>query len=76
MENNEETVQVKIQNAHFVTGTPAQTPGHIKVENKQLYVSVADGNVYIDKLQLPNKKSMETAALLNGFQFPTTARFV
>lgn len=76
MENNEETVQVKIQNAHFVTGTPSETPGHIKVENKQLYVSVADGNVYIDKLQLPNKKSMETAALLNGFQFPTTARFV
>ena len=76
MENNEETVQVKIQNAHFFTGTPTETPGHIKVENKQLYVSVADGYVYIDKLQLPNKKSMETAALLNGFQFPTTARFM
>ena len=76
MENNEESVQVKIQNAHFVTGTPTETPGHIKVENKQLYVSVADGYVYIDKLQLPNKKSMETAALLNGFQFLTTARFV
>jgi methionyl-tRNA formyltransferase len=76
MENNEETVQVKIQNAHFITGTPTETPGHIKVENKQLYVSVADGYVYIDKLQLPNKKSMETAALLNGFQFPTTARFM
>ena len=76
MENNEETVQVKIQNAHFITGTPTETPGHIKVENKQLYVSVADGYVYIDKLQLPNKKSMETATLLNGFQFPTTARFM
>lgn len=76
MENNEETVLVKIQNAHFITGTPTETPGHIKVENKQLYVSVADGYVYIDKLQLPNKKSMETATLLNGFQFPTTARFM
>jgi methionyl-tRNA formyltransferase len=75
MENNEETVHVKIQNAHFITGTPTETPGHIKVENKQLYVSVADGYVYIDKLQLPNKKSMETTALLNGFQFPTIARF-
>ncbi len=76
MENNEETVQVKIQNAHFIAGTPIETPGHIKVEDKQLYVSVADGYVYIDRLQLPNKKSMETAALLNGFQFPATARFV
>jgi methionyl-tRNA formyltransferase len=76
MENNGENVQIKIQNAHFITGTPNEIPGHIKVENKQLYVSVADGYVYIDKLQLPNKKSMETATLLNGFQFPTTACFV
>jgi methionyl-tRNA formyltransferase len=76
MENNGENVQIKIQNAHFITGTPNENPGHIKVENKQLYVSVADGYVYIDKLQLPNKKSMETATLLNGFQFPTTACFV
>ena len=76
MENNEETVQVKIQNAHFKAGKPIETPGQIKVEDKQLYVSVADGYVYIDRLQLANKKSMETAALLNGFQFPATARFV
>ena len=76
MENNEETVQVKIQKAHFIVGTPIETPGNIKAEDKQLYVSVTDGYVYIDRLQLPNNKSMETAALLNGFQFSATARFV
>jgi methionyl-tRNA formyltransferase len=76
MENNAETIQVKIHEAHFVSETPKEKPGHITVKNKELYVSVADGYIYINKLQLPNKKSMETTALLNGFQFPTTARFI
>lgn len=76
MENKEETVQVKIQDAHFIRRIHIETPGCIIVEKKRLYVAVADGYVYIDKLQLPNKKVMETAALLNGYQFPTTAFFV
>jgi methionyl-tRNA formyltransferase len=76
MENNEETMQVKIHDAHFVKEIPKENPGHLTVKNKQLYVSVTDGYIYINKLQLPNKKSMETTALLNGFQFPTTARFI
>ena len=76
MENNEETMQVKIHDAHFVKEIPKENPGHLTVKNKQLYVSVKDGYIYINKLQLPNKKSMETTALLNGFQFPTTARFI
>jgi methionyl-tRNA formyltransferase len=76
MENYEKRLQVKIQLAHFVAGTTIETPGRIKIKDKQLCVSVIDGHVYIDKLQLPNKKSMETAALLNGFQFSTTSRFL
>lgn len=76
MENNEETIQLKIHDAHFVKEIPKENPGHLTVKNKQLYVSVTDGYIYINKLQLPNKKSMETNALLNGFQFPTTARFI
>lgn len=76
MKNNVETVQVKIQEAHFVEEKHIETLGQITVKEKQLYVSVVDGYVCINKLQLPNKKSMETAALLNGFKFPTTARFV
>jgi methionyl-tRNA formyltransferase len=76
MENNAETIQVKIHDAHFVSETPKEKPGHITVKNKELYVSVADGYIYINKLQLPNKKSMETRALLNGFLFSATARFI
>ena len=76
MENNAETIQVKIHDAHFVSETPKEKPGHITVKNKELYVSVADGYIYINKLQLPNTKSMETRALLNGIMFSTTARFI
>ena len=76
MENDEKSVQVKIQLAHFIAGTSIGTPGRIKIKDKQLCVCVMDGYVYIDRLQLPNKKSMETAALLNGFEFSTTSRFL
>ncbi len=76
MENYEKRVHVKIQLAHFVAGTSIEVPGHINIKNKQLCVSVIDGYVYIDRLQLPNKKSMETAALLNGLPFSRASRFL
>ncbi len=67
---------VKLSHAHFVVGTPILAPGTISIEDQQLNVAVHDGYVYIDELQLPNKKSMKTAALLNGFSFPEKCRFV
>ncbi len=76
METDQEVVSVKIQRAHFVAGTPTNAPGHITIEEKQLRVCVMDGYVAIDMLQLPNKKSMETASLLNGYQFPKKCRFI
>ena len=67
---------VKLKRAHFIPGTPFQTPGTLAIENQQLSVAVSDGYVYIDVIQLPNKKSMDVAALLNGFSFPEKCRFV
>lgn len=72
----DEQLYVKLKRAHFVKGKPVHPPGTITVEDKLLSVTVNDGYVYIDELQLPNKKNMETAALLNGFNFPESSRFV
>ncbi len=71
-----EELYVKLKRAHFVTGNPIHPPGRVFIEDKQLSVSVSDGYVFIDTLQLPNKKSMETPALLNGYRFPEKCRFV
>ena len=73
---HDEELYVKLKRAHFIEGTPVNPPGTVTVEDQQLNVAVNDGYVYIDELQLPNKKSMETAALLNGYNFPEKCRFV
>lgn len=71
-----EEIYIKIKRAHFVSGNPINTPGTLQVEDGQLYIEVVDGYVYIDELQLPNKKSMKTTALLHGYQFPDNSRFI
>ena len=76
LELPDEELYVKLKRAHFIVGTPVNPPGAITIEDQQLNVAVNDGYVYIDELQLPNKKSMHTAALLNGFSFPEKCRFV
>ena len=76
LELTDEELYVKLKRAHFITGTPINAPGTVTTEDQQLHVAVNDGYVYLDELQLPNKKSMDTAALLNGFSFPEKCRFV
>ena len=76
LEFSDEELYVKLKRAHFIVGTPINPPGTITIEDQQLNVAVCDGYVYVDELQLPNKKSMETDALLNGFHFPEKCRFV
>lgn len=75
LKTEEDNVYVKFKRAHFVQGTSFDLPGTIQIVDKQLSVAVHDGCVYIDELQLPNKKSMKTAALLNGYLFPSKSRF-
>lgn len=72
----DEEMYVKLKRAHFIAGSPVNPPGTITIEDQLLSVAVNDGYVYIDELQLPNKKSIKTASLLNGFHFPEKCRFV
>lgn len=72
----DEEVYVKLKRAHFIAGSPVNPTGTVLIEDQLLSVAVNDGYVYIDELQLPNKKSMKTAALLNGFHFPEKCKFV
>jgi methionyl-tRNA formyltransferase len=72
----DEEMYIKLKRAHFIAGSPVNPLGTVTIEDQLLSVAVNNGYVYIDELQLPNKKSMKTAALLNGFHFPEKCRFV
>ncbi len=76
LELPDKKLYVKLKRAHFTESTSSNSVGTISIENKQLSVTVADGKVIVEELQLPNKKSMKTDALLNGFRFPEKSRFV
>lgn len=69
-------LNVKLKRAHFVSGSPLNPPGALANEDQLISVAVNDGYVFIDELQLPNKKSMKTDVLLNGFHIPEKCRFV
>lgn len=71
-----EELYVKLKRAQFIEGASSNSTGTISIKDKQLFVAVADGTIILEELQLPNKKSMKTNALLNGFRFPENCRFV
>jgi methionyl-tRNA formyltransferase len=76
LEAENQEIYIKIKRAHFVAGKPIHKPGTLSLEDDKLSISVIDGYVYIEELQLPNKKSMKTTVLLHGYQFPANSRFI
>ncbi len=67
--NNKEELKVKIYVADFQKETPNQTPGAVVASKKHLKVACTDGYIYIKEMQLPGKRKMEIASLLNGYSF-------
>lgn len=76
IESEEEQLYVKVYRAHFIEGSPIHPPGTMTIEEQTLQVAVPDGYVFIDELQLPNKKNMDIHSLLNGYRFAAKSRFV
>ena len=48
-------------------------PGKIITTKKELKIAVSDGYIRVKSLKLSGKKKMDTASLLNGFQFGENA---
>ena len=59
----------KVYDAVFEPTTHNEPIGKLLAEKKQLRVAVKDGFIQLLELQLPAKKRMKTADLLNGFSF-------
>ena len=65
--------QIKILGANFIENSHQHKIGSIQIHNKELKIAVKDGFIVITKIQLPGKKAMKMAALLNGYSFDNDA---
>lgn len=74
LEDKEETLKVKIYDTGIDLTTHSDAVGTIFTTKKEIKVAVKDGYIYIKELQLPGKRKMDAASLLNGFSFSETAK--
>lgn len=76
LQNMDEEVKVKIFECSMEKVPHDECFGQLIATKKELKVAVQDGYLYIKVMQLPGKRKMELAALLNGYNFDLDAKFV
>ena len=67
---------VKLLSVDFLFQVHQEEIGSIKCNTKQLFVHVKDGIIQVNRLQLANKKAMDTLNLLNGYQIHPSSQFI
>ncbi|MCB0475767.1 MAG: methionyl-tRNA formyltransferase, partial [Flavobacteriaceae bacterium] len=72
--NGGETVEVKIYKCRYEKTGHSYPTGKLLTGKRELKVAVENGYIIIDELQLPGKRKMNTADLLNGYTFDSDAR--
>ncbi|MGC6422342.1 MAG: methionyl-tRNA formyltransferase [Flavobacteriaceae bacterium] len=70
----EETIAIKIYAIRICKEAHAIPSGTLVVKNKEMWIAHPQGWVLCDALQLPNKKRMAAADLLNGYEFEPGAQ--
>ena len=73
LNNGEETLKMKLYEVSKEHVDHSETPGNVTVDKKTIQVAAKDGYIYINVLQLPGKRKMDAASLLNGFSFTEDA---
>ncbi len=76
LENESETLKVKIYSATKEVIAHSEKPGTVTTDKKSMKVATKNGYIYIKVLQLPGKRKMDIASLLNGFSFAKDAKLV
>ena len=76
LQNHGAEVKVKIFECSMERASHDECYGQLIATKKELKVAVQEGYLYIKEMQLPGKRKMELAALLNGYKFDLDAKFV
>ncbi|RZJ31842.1 MAG: methionyl-tRNA formyltransferase [Flavobacterium sp.] len=72
--DNDQEWQVKIYRGSFAKALHSNAIGTIVSEKKTLKIATTDGYIEVLELQLPGKKKMNTAELLNGMAYSASAQ--
>lgn len=76
LKNGEEELRTKVYSAHFERSVHSDPVGKVRVTKKEIKVAVSGGYIYLDIIQLPNKRKMNSVNILNGYTFIDSACFV
>lgn len=74
--NNQEMLNIKLYDVKKEGSPHNFKNGSIHIENGALKIAVENGFIIVESLQLPGKRKMDTAALLNGYQIDVAAYVV
>lgn len=73
LENDSETVVLKIHSSKYLSEAHQEKIGTIKTTKSTLWVAVKDGYISLEEIQLPGKRKMSPKDLLNGYTFSQNA---
>ncbi len=76
IDNNNETIEVKIYKTSKTEETHNFSSGKILFTKKEIKVAVKNGFINVLELKLAGKRKMDTKSLLNGFSFSENAKMV
>lgn len=74
LKDKDEEQSIKIYEAKLVSEEHSHEIGKLICSKKEIKVAVQDGFIQLLSLQLPGKKRMQVAELLNGITFSDTAK--
>lgn len=74
LKDKDEEQSIKIYEAKLVSETHSYEIGKLICSKKEIKVAIQDGFIQLLSLQLPGKKRMQVAELLNGITFSDTAK--
>ena len=72
----DEKMKVRIYAATYETSKVTKALGTITCTKKTIRVTGKNGYLYITEIQLPGKRKMDAASLLNGFSFEEDAKLM
>ena len=76
LEDNRKQAPIKIYQARIEKCEHSHTPQQLLIENRELKVVHREGFLILEVLQLPNKRKMTAAELLNGWRSSPSARLI
>lgn len=74
LKDKNEELSIKIYEAKLITETHSYEAGSLISSKKEIKIAVKNGFIQLISLQLPGKKRMQVAELLNGITFSDSAK--